>query len=43
MNWDAATAVLDLLIFLLLAAWMVMDRCNWYFRKPPEEKEDDRT
>lgn len=25
-------------VFLLLLAWMILDRYNIYFRKPPEEK-----
>lgn len=27
---------LDAGILVLLVVWMTLDRCNFYFRKPPE-------
>ena len=33
MNVDHYTAVIDTAILILLIGWMIMDRCNFYFKK----------
>ena len=35
---DDLPHLFDFLIFLLLLVWMIMDRCNFYFREPPDEE-----
>lgn len=32
MLWDKVAAVTDLVILAVLIIWMVLDRCNIYFR-----------
>ena len=32
MNIDTYVAIVDTCILMLLCAWSLADRCNWYFR-----------
>lgn len=36
MGWDEITAKTDIAILILLVTWMLLDRCNIYFRKPKD-------